>query len=679
MHESSRQLAAIMFTDIVGYTALMGTDSKKALELVRQSKDIQMPLVEKHNGKWLKEMGDGAMAQFSTALDAVNCALEIQRTSRADFEADLRIGINLGDITIENNDIYGDGVNVAARLESVADPGGIYISESIEKAIRGQSDVQAKYLGEFNLKNVDYQLKTYSLQGEGLPVPTTAKIKKLTGKGLKERIVGSASSYIVLLFLLLASGWWIRNEFFVDQSTITSLVILPLDNFTGSDESEYYIAGMHESLITDIGQIGALRIISKTTANSFKDTEKSITEIASELKVDGAIEGSFSCLGEDSVCVLIRLVSAIGEEQQLWEQDYIVAKSQILNFYKDVTKKISEEIGVILTPQEENLLAETRTVDPEAYDAYMKAKYYYEQATPDGFQQALEYLNLAIEKDPSWAIPYAGIAEYWIIVRQAGMVPPSTVGPVIQENINKALEMDLNSAYIHYVNAMNAWLTEWDWEKSEREFLKAQEINPNNASYRSWFSHLLMILGRTDEAYEQGKLSLELDPLNPLIKAVFGAVLFERGDYDAYLSLTKKIPNNIPVMFFRERVYYAQGDYQNSFAVLIQYLQLLYLDKETIFDIQKTYEEEGYKAALENIVSAMEEKAQNSFVLPFDLIWLYRSELNKPERTLELLEKAFEIRDPSMPYISTNIYGIDYVRDNPRFIELLKKMNLPLH
>ena len=151
---SSRQLAAIMFTDIVGYTALMGKDSDKALELVRISKDFQKPLVEKHSGKWLKEMGDGAMAQFSTAMDAVNCSIEIQKTARAELDAKLRIGIHLGDVTVEENDVHGDGVNVASRLESIADPGGIYISESIEKAIQGQTDVQAKYLGEVKLKNV---------------------------------------------------------------------------------------------------------------------------------------------------------------------------------------------------------------------------------------------------------------------------------------------------------------------------------------------------------------------------------------------------------------------------------------------------------------------------------------------------------------------------------------------
>ncbi|MCK5277043.1 MAG: adenylate/guanylate cyclase domain-containing protein [Cyclobacteriaceae bacterium] len=206
MPEPTRQLAAIMFTDIVGYTAMMGKDSNKALELVRQSVQIQKPLVEKHNGTWLKEMGDGAMTQFSSALDAVNCALEIQRTSRADFEADLRIGIHLGDITIENNDVYGDGVNVAARLESIADPGGIYISESIEKAIRGQSDIQAKYLGEVNLKNVDYGVRTYAIQGVGLPVPNLKKDKELSGRffaEIKRRGVIRAGIMYILISLLL--------------------------------------------------------------------------------------------------------------------------------------------------------------------------------------------------------------------------------------------------------------------------------------------------------------------------------------------------------------------------------------------------------------------------------------------------------------------------------------------
>jgi TolB-like protein/class 3 adenylate cyclase len=207
MPDQKRKLAAIMFTDIVGYTVIMGKDSSKAMELVRESVGFQKPLVEKHNGKWIKEMGDGALAQFNTALDAVKCAVEIQRASRADFEADIRIGIHLGDITIENEDVYGDGVNVASRLEVIADPGGIYISDAIEKAIRGQSNVQAKYLGEIKLKNVDYDVRTYALQGVGLPVPNLKENKKLSGRLLAEiqrrGVLRAGVTYVILSLLLI--------------------------------------------------------------------------------------------------------------------------------------------------------------------------------------------------------------------------------------------------------------------------------------------------------------------------------------------------------------------------------------------------------------------------------------------------------------------------------------------
>ncbi len=208
----SRQLAAIMFTDIVGYTALMGSDSAKALELVRISKKIQKPLVEKHHGHWLKEMGDGALAKFSTALDAVNCAVEIQELARAKFDGKLRIGIHSGDITIENDDVYGDGVNVASRIESIADPGGIYITDAIEKAIQGLSNLQAKYLGEIKLKNVAYGVRTYAVQGVGLPIPQVRDGKGLSGHfwaELQRRgMIRTAISYLMVALLLVL----LRNQ-----------------------------------------------------------------------------------------------------------------------------------------------------------------------------------------------------------------------------------------------------------------------------------------------------------------------------------------------------------------------------------------------------------------------------------------------------------------------------------
>jgi TolB-like protein/class 3 adenylate cyclase len=229
----TRQLAAIMFTDIVGYTALMGKDSAKALELVRISKEIQKPLVEKYHGQWLKEMGDGALAKFNTALDAVNCSIEIQEIARGKLDGKLRIGIHLGDITVENDDVYGDGVNVASRLESIADPGGIYISESIEKAIQGQTDVQAKYLGEVKLKNVAYGVRTYAVQGVGLPLPEVKADKELSGhlwaevqrRGVIRAAVTYVAAGLLLVLLLRETQNWISLPDWSLTAILASLLV----------------------------------------------------------------------------------------------------------------------------------------------------------------------------------------------------------------------------------------------------------------------------------------------------------------------------------------------------------------------------------------------------------------------------------------------------------------------
>ncbi|MCH7515164.1 MAG: tetratricopeptide repeat protein, partial [Bacteroidetes bacterium] len=233
MSTSTRQLSAIMFTDIVGYTTLMGENEQKAMELVRVNRKLQQPLVEKHGGKWLKEMGDGTLCRFDSALNAVNCALYIQRSARADFDEKLRVGIHLGDITIEGGEIYGDGVNIASRVESIADPGGIYVTEAVHKAIRG-SNVQSQFLGEMELKNVTYPVKVYTLQGPGLPAPEVQK-KELKGRFWAElgrrNVLRAALVYVIAALLLLQLGRTLLPVLNISPSSITILAILIIAGF----------------------------------------------------------------------------------------------------------------------------------------------------------------------------------------------------------------------------------------------------------------------------------------------------------------------------------------------------------------------------------------------------------------------------------------------------------------
>ncbi len=468
-----------------------------------------------------------------------------------------------------------------------------------------------------------------------------------------------------------------RNKL-VKPGSIQSLIILPFDNFTGADSLDYFVSGMHSSLITDMQQISALRVIGKTTANSFKGTDLSLTQIASKLKVDAAVEGAISFFGKDSVCVQIGVIRSKGEEKQLWVEDFRVAKDQILNFYNDVTKQISEEINVVLTPQEEDMLAENRTVNAEAYDAYLKGNYYWDDGSEESMQKALKYMNTAIEKNPDWALLYSARAQIWMALAQNGFESPEITGPKIYEDIDKALELDPDLADAHYVNALMAYLAEWDWVKAEKEFLKALAINPGDVMARIFYGQLLSILQRPDEALAQGKLALEMDPLNPMIPVFYTAILLGVNDCETALSYLEKVkvndPENVFANYGIELAAFRCGDYDKAFEA-VKYI--LPLEDTVLKDIDSIFNEQGFEMAYKEILRQMEILSQNGYVVPVEMAYRYIM-VNQQDKAMDWIEKGYEIRDPNMPYIATGIYLCEPLFNNPRFIDIVEKMNLPL-
>ena len=482
----------------------------------------------------------------------------------------------------------------------------------------------------------------------------------------------SIAVIIGLIILNLAGG-----QTRLQAGDIQSLVVLPFDNFTGDEGLEYFVSGMHSSLIGDIGKIGGLRVISKTSSNVYKGVDMSVPQIASELDVDAIVEAQVMCLG-DSICLQVKVVSVYPEEKQLWVAEYKEEKNQILNLYNRITKQIASEVKIELTPKEESLLTESKKVNTEAYDAYMRGIYYWDQLTEEGLQKALDYFNIAIEKDPDWAPPYAGLAMVWGGRAQMGFESSEIAIPLAYENLNKALELDPNSVNSHYVSGLFAVWGAWNWEQGEQEFLKVLEIQSNNALCRAYYGHLLNILRRPEEAIEQSRISIELDPLNPLVQGLYAALLLQKGDHELAIAPAEKVLTIVPnhPLAFRvlRAAYFTIGDYNKSFEAL---KQLLPLEEEVISDIQNKFDEQGYFAALEEAVNALELAAQQSFIQPF-IVATYYLELKNTEKALEWIEKSFAIHDPDMPYISTHFAEFDQLYDNPRFIAILEKMNLPL-
>ena len=458
---------------------------------------------------------------------------------------------------------------------------------------------------------------------------------------------------------------------------IQSLAILPFNNYTGDDQLEWVAAGMHSSLIGDMSKVSGLRVLGETTSRAYKTANMSATDIAEKDNVEAIVEPTLTCYG-DMVCVQVKVVTTYPKEKVLWVEDYMADKSQILNLYNRIARKIADELKVNLTLQEETLLAETRIIDPEAYDSYLMGIYLLEDFNLESLNKAREYLNSAIEKDPDWAPLYSSLAQVWSTLALMNFESPEIAGPKIFENLNKALELDPNNAYVHFTSGMTAFLTEWDWEKAEMELLKALAANPNDAMTRVIYAQLLGCLQRTDESLAQGQLAIELDPLNPVVQALYGAVLMNIGDFNAALAYGEKITAGDPGHLLGNTLIQGASFYRRDYNKVMEATKYVLAYTGVDFkEVDRIFGETGFVEANEEILRQLEVLAEKGYVQPFELVYRYMM-VDQPEKALEWIEKGFEVRDQVMPYLATPGFYCEPLFDNPRFIEIFEKMNLPM-
>ena len=481
-----------------------------------------------------------------------------------------------------------------------------------------------------------------------------------------------------IIFVSLIVFNYIGGGKMAKAGSIGSIVVLPFSNYTGQDTLEWFVSGMHSSLIQDMGKISRLHIPGTTTSQVFKGSNKTIKEITSELKVDAALETAVLCLGDDSICFQTRLIKPGRDEEQLWIADYKVARNQILNWYKGVTKQIAKEINIKLTPEEERLLSKSRIVDREAYNAYLMGLDFLEDASKESLIKARDYLDRAVQKDPDWAPLYSGLTVVWASIAQMGFEPPEIAGPKIFENLNKALELDPEDAESHFISGLMAFLNEWDWEKAEKEYLKALSINPSHALARVTYAQLLSALQRPDEARTQGRLGINLDPLNPMTQIQYAASLLAVGDFEASLAFGEKVTADDPDHFLANNLIEFAAFQCGNYAKAMKAAKYTMPARSFAFDeVERIFEEQGFIAGYKEILRHLEEMAKNGFVDPIELVIRYMM-VDQPDKAMVWVEKGFEIHSPNMPYISTHMYLCDPLFTNPRFIDVIHKMNLPL-
>jgi len=463
----------------------------------------------------------------------------------------------------------------------------------------------------------------------------------------------------------------------IKAGDIQSLVVLPFDNFTGDDQLDYFVSGMHASLIGDIGRLGGLSVKSKTTSNKYKEANLTIPEIAEELSVDAVVETQVMCLG-DTICMQVRVVTPYPEEKELWSADYREEKSQILNLYNRVTKQIAQEVKVELTPGEERVLNKTRTVNKEAYDDYLMGLFYWDKLSQESLTKALEYFNKAVELDPEWAPAYSGIAQVWAGMAQMGFAAPETAGPIIYENLNKALDLDPDFADSHYAQALIAVWIEWNWEKGEKEFLTAIELNPNDPMSRIYYAHFLALLLRNEEAVAQGKKAVDLDPLNPLVQGLYAVVLGAAGKWGEAMDHVEKAISLDPASFFAHHVMEMVSFENGNGDAFMKAIRFVFpLEEEQFQSIEKTLKEKGLTEALREEISYLEVLEQSHYMVPIHMANRY-IRTGQNEKALEYVMKGLEVHDQNIPYIVCGFMKYDPLYGDPRFQAIVEQLKLPM-
>ncbi len=493
------------------------------------------------------------------------------------------------------------------------------------------------------------------------------------------RLLLVAGGITVLILLALVLNFTGLRDGLVGTTPaprIESLAVLPLENLSGDPEQEYFADGMTEALIAELGQLGTIRVISRTSVMMYKDERKPLPEIARELNVDAVIEGSVLRSG-DRVRITAQLLR-VEPEEHLWAHNYERDYGEVLTLQSEIALAVAREIESTLSPQTEARLARSRTVNPEAYEAYLKGRYFLNQRTQEGLKRSRGHFRQAIDNDPTYAPAYAGLSDYYDLMAAYGGIPPSEGLPRAEAAAKRALELDESSGEAHTSLGNIFWTSYFDWHRAEREFKRAIELNPNYATAHMWYGGSLASLGRIDDAIREIDQAVDLDPLSPLPAMAAGAYLFMVREYEqssSFLEMVLGLNPDYPMARWFLGLSYAQ---KGSFPEAVAELQDAVrggVGTNVLGDLGRVYGLMGRTREARAVLDQLTALSEESYVSPFDIALVYTG-LGEVNQAVEWLEKAWEQRIWYLAFLRTDP-RLDPLRSHPGFQDLIRDMNFP--
>jgi TolB-like protein/Flp pilus assembly protein TadD len=685
--DRTRHLAAVMFTDMVGFTALMGRDEAAARQQVDRQRDVIERLVDEYRGRVLQFYGDGTLCVFGSAVEAVRCAVAIQAELTRPPQVSLRIGIHTGDIVEDGGGVYGDGVNVASRVEALAPPGGVLISDRVHEEIKNQRDLTAISLGTVRLKNVARLVEVFALTNHGLPVPARG-----TFNGVEDTRPGAGTRWPKLARRLTAvarvvglggdkPGRFEETEAVAGPSMAgqrRSVAVLPFANMSPDPENEYFCDGIAEEIINALTRIPELKVAGRTSAFSFKGRVLDVREIGTKLNVATVLQGSVRRLG-DRIRITAQLVD-VTNGFHLWSERFDRQLDDVFAIQDEIASNIAERLEVTIGGAVRRARPHTENV--KAYELYLKGRsLLYQRGT--AMFRAQECFEEALALDPQYALAQAGLADSYSILGYHGFIAPTEAWPPARRAAERAVALAPDLAEGHNALAIVAFARDWNWGTADREFRRSLQLNPSYVQARVWYAVACLQATRGDHeaAIAEAREAVAMDPLSAYTHTMLAYVLNLAGHAEEAIEEARKAVESDPDSYWGQfalaTAYHGAARFSEAEIAYQRSLSASGRNPLALANLGRLYGEWDRPADASAVSAELTARSRQEYVQPSTLA-LAAASAGAQEEALGLLGKAYDERDPWLAWGALASPWFEPLRMLPGFDELLRRMQLPV-